>query len=111
MLKKEQLEIRVMDKGQVLIEGVENIVKKIKNSKIRDNKMIKAVEEIKKAEVKILRNTKWQIENNLVLKKRKVYVPRNEKLRLEIIWLYHNTLIAEHEEQQKTVELVTRNYW
>ena len=42
----------------MLIKGVENIVKKIKNSKIRDDKMIKAVEEIKKAEVKILRNTK-----------------------------------------------------
>ena len=51
---------------------------------------------MKKAGVKVLRNEKWQIEDNLVLKEEKVYVPRNEKLRLEIIWLHHNTPIAGH---------------
>ena len=51
---------------------------------------------MKKAGVKVLRNEKWQIEDNLVLKEEKIYVPRNEKLRLEIIWLHHNTPIAGH---------------
>ena len=51
---------------------------------------------MKKAGVKVLRNEKWQIEDNLVLKEEKVYIPRNEKLRLEIIWLHHNTPIAGH---------------
>ena len=97
MLKKEWLEIRVMDKRQVLIEGVEeDIVKKIKNSKARDDEVIKVVEEIKKAEVKVLRNEEWQIEDNLVLKERKIYILRDEKLRLEIIWLHHNMPIAGH---------------
>jgi len=40
-----------------------------------------------------------------------VYVPKDEKLRVEIIWLHHNTPIAGHGGQWKTVELVTRNYW
>jgi len=31
-----------------------------------------------------------------VLKEEKVYVLRDEKLRLEIIWLHHDTPIAEH---------------
>ena len=47
--------------------------------------MVKTVEEIKKVEVKVLRNKEWQIEDELVLKKRKVYVPKDESLRLEII--------------------------
>jgi len=59
---------------------------------------------------KVLRNEEWQIEDNLVLKG-KVYVLRDEKLRLEIIWLYHDIPIAGHGEQWKMVELVTRNYW
>jgi len=59
----------------------------------------------------MLRDEEWQIEEGLVLKEGRVYVPKNEKLRIEIIWLHHNTPIAEHEEQWKTVELVTRNYW
>jgi len=34
-----------------------------------------------------------------VLKEEKMYVLKNEKLRLEIIQLYHNMPIAEHGEQ------------
>jgi len=45
------------------------------------------------------------------LREGKIYVPKDEKLRVEIIQLYHNMLIAEHEGQWKMVELVTRNYW
>ena len=60
MLKKKWLEIRAMKKEQLLIEGPkEDIIEKIKKSEVRDNKVIKAVEEMKKAEVKILRNEKW----------------------------------------------------
>ena len=62
----------------------------------RDDEVIKAVEEIKKAGVKVLRNEEWQIEDDLVLKKEKVYMPRDEKLKLEIIWLHHNMLIVGH---------------
>ena len=68
------------------------------------------VEEIKKAGVKVLRNEKWQIEDDLLLKEENVYILRDNKLRLEIIWLHHNILIAGHEEQWKIVELVT-NWW
>ena len=40
-----------------------------------------------------------------------MYVPKDEKLRMEIIWLHHDMPIAEHRGQGKMVELVTRNYW
>jgi len=46
-----------------------------------------------------------------MLKKGKVYVLKNEKLRVEIIWLHHNILITGHRGKWKTTELVTRNYW
>ena len=59
----------------------------------------------------MLRNNEQQIEDELVLKERKIYVLRNKDLRLEIIQLHHDMLITEHERQQKTVELITRNYW
>jgi len=44
-------------------------------------------------------------------KEEKVYMPKDEKLRAEIIILHHNTLIGEHGRQWKMVELVTRNFW
>ena len=40
---------------------------------------------MKKARVKILRGNEYQIEENLVLKKEKVYVLKNKELRVEII--------------------------
>ena len=36
------------------------------------------------------------IEEELVLKESKVYVPKDEKLRVEIIQLHYNTLVTEH---------------
>ena len=92
MLKKEWLEIRVIEQ---LVEGPEKeIVKRIKEARNKYEEVIKVVEEMKKAGVKTLRDKKWQIEEGLVLKEGKVYVPKDEKLRVEIIQLHHDTPIA-----------------
>ena len=108
MLKKEWLEVRAIEQ---LIEGPEEeIVKKIKEAKDKNEEVIKVVEEMKKAGVKMSRNEEWQIEKKLVLKEGRVYVLKDEKLRVEIIQLHHDTLIAGHRGQWKMVELVTRNY-
>ena len=47
----------------------------------------------------------------MVLKEGKVYVPKDEELRAEVIQLHHDVLAAEHERRWKTVKLVMRNYW
>jgi len=41
------------------------------------------------------------------LKKGNIYILEDKKLRIEIIWLYHDVLVAGY----RTIELVTRNYW
>ena len=71
-------------------------MKKIKEARDKDEEVIKAVEEMKKAGVKMLRDEEWQIEKGLVLKERRVYMPKDEKLRVEIIWLYHDMPIVRH---------------
>jgi len=97
MLKKEWIEVRLMEQ---LVEGPEEeIVKKIKEARDKDEEVIKAVEEMKKVVVKMLRNEEWQIEEELVLKEGRVYVPKDEKLRVEIIQLHHDTLIVGHRRQ------------
>ena len=94
MLKREWIEVGAMEQ---LVEGPEKeIVKKIKEARDKDKKVIKAVKEMKKAEVKTLRDEEQQIEEGLVLKEERVYVPKDEKLRVEIIRLHHDTLIAGH---------------
>ena len=46
-----------------------------------------------------------------MLKERKVYVPKDEKLRAEVIQLHYDVLAAGHRGRWKTVKLVIRNYW
>ena len=100
VLKKEWLDIRAIKKGQLLIEGAKDeIIEKIKKSEAKDDEVVKVMEEMKKAEVKVLRNYEWQIENQSVLKEEKMYLSKDESLRLEIIQLHHDTLIAGHREQ------------
>jgi len=80
------------------VEGPEvDIVEKIKTkTRIKNKKIVRVVKEIKKAGFKVLRNKEWQIEEDLVLKKGKVYTPNDKELRTEIIQLYYDILAAEH---------------
>jgi len=78
---------------------------------VKDDEVVKAVEEMKRAGVKMLRNEEWRKVNSVIYKEEKVYVPKDEKLRAEIIWLHHDTLVRGHGGQWKTVELVTQNFW
>ena len=66
---------------------------------------------MKKAEIKMLRSNKWQIEKELVLKEGKVYILKDKELRKEIIQLHHDILEVEHRGRQNMMELATRNYW
>jgi len=88
-----------------------DLLEKVKQSKVKDNEVVKAVEEIKQAGVKMLKDEEWREVDGMMYKERKVYVPKDNILRAEIIRLHHNTPVGGHEEQWKIVELVTRNFW
>jgi len=92
------------------VEGID-ILEKIRKSEAKDNEVIKAVEEMKKAGIKMLRDEEWREENGLMLKEGKVYVSKDEALRVEIIRLHYDTPMGGHGEQWKTAEMVTRNFW
>ena len=97
---------------EVVIEGPEvDIIEKIKKARSKGKDVIRVVEEMKKVGVKKLRENEWKIEGELVLKEEKIYVPKEEELRPEIIWLHHDGPAVGHRGRWKTVELVTRNYW
>jgi len=81
--------------GEVIVEGVD-ILERIRKSEARDDKVVKAVEEMKKVGVKMLRDKEWREEDGLMLKERKVYVPKDEALRVEIIRLHHNMPMGGH---------------
>jgi len=68
------------------------------------------VEEIKKAGIKTLKDKEWEIEDRIVIKEGKIYMPE-EELRGEIIQLHYNTPVGGYKGRWKITELVARNYW
>ena len=72
------------------VRGVETVIeegdlrKRIKKVQEGDKRVVKAVEELKKAGVKMLRDEEWEIEDRVVLKEGRIYIPEGE-LRGEII--------------------------
>ena len=98
LLKPEFFKVRALSQGHE-----ESILSKIRKSKDLDESVVKAVEELKKSSTKQLRSEEWSEEQGLMLFRGKVYVPKNIKLRLEIIKLHHDTPVG----QWKTLELVT----
>jgi len=111
-LLKNNISIVIHSLTEVVIEEPEvDIIEKIKIARSKNKEIVRIVKEMKKAGIKVIRGDKWQIKGDLVLKEGKVYVPKDEELRVEIFQLYHNVLVAEHGVRWKTTELVTKNYW
>jgi len=82
---------------EVVVEGPEvEMLEKIKKARSKDEDIVRVVEEMKKVEVKELCGSEWKIEGELVLKEGKVYVPKDEELRAEVIWLHHDVPAAGH---------------
>jgi len=72
------------------------LLEKIKKARRKNEDVVRIVEEMKRVRVKELRGNEWKIEEELVLKEGKVYVPKDEKLRTEVIRLHHDVPAAEH---------------
>jgi len=72
------------------IRGVEimveegNLKDRIRKAQEEDEKVVKAAEELKKAGIKTLRDEEWKIEDGIIMKKERIYVPEGE-LRGEVI--------------------------
>jgi len=68
------------------------------------------MEEMKQAGVKMLRDEEWREVDDVMYKEGKVYIPRDNELRMEIVRLHHNMPVGGHRGQWKTVELITWNF-
>jgi len=73
-----------------------DLLEKAKQLRVKDGEVIKTVEKIKQAGVKILRDEEWREVDSVMYKKGKVYIPKDNVLRLEIIRLYYDTPVEGH---------------
>ena len=110
LVKPEQLEVRRTEAVEIIVDRID-LLEEVRKSKVKDNKVMKAVKEMKKEGIKMLRDEEWREVEGIMYKEEKVYVPKDNKLRAEIIRLHYDTPVGGHGGQWKTVELVTRNFW
>ena len=52
----------------------------------------------------------WQIINELIYYKNRLYIPNNEELQTQIAKGYHDSQIAGHFGQEKTIEIVCQDF-
>ena len=98
LVKPEWIEVRRTEIVEIIVDGID-LLEEIRKSKVKDNEVVKAMEEMKQAGVKMLRDKEWREVDGVMYKEGKVYVPRDNKLRAEIIRLHHDMLIKGHKGQ------------
>jgi hypothetical protein len=112
LLKPAYFKIQALKQGHALLNGYEpKLLKEIRNAKELDESVVKAVEEMKKSNIRRIEGQEWSQEQGLILFQGKVYVPKDPDLRRQIVELHHDSLMAGHPGRWKTLELVSRNYW
>ena len=95
LVKLEWLEVRRAESIEIIVEGVD-LLEKVRQSKVKDDKVVRTIKEIKQAGVKMLRDEEWREVDGIMYKERKVYVPKDDQLRMEIIRLHYNMLVGGH---------------
>jgi len=84
LVKPEWLKVRRAEMVEIIVDRVD-LLEEVRKSKVKDDKVVKAVEEMKWAGVKMLRDEEWREVDSIMYKEGKVYVPKDERLRAEIV--------------------------
>ena len=81
--------MRKTEKVKVIVEEVD-LLEKVRQSKVKDDEVVRVVKEIKWAKVKILWDEEYKEVDGVIYKEKKIYMPKNDMLRAEIIRLHHD---------------------
>ena len=94
-------EDRVLVKKKWLRQAEETLVEeddlreRIREAQEKDKRVVKAVEELKRLGIKLIKDEEWSIEDGLVLKEERIYMLEGT-LRVEVIQRHYDTTVGEH---------------
>ena len=89
--------------NQIFGNPEDDIIKRIKNAIGNVDKSV--------TQALISKDNDWvHVKGDVITWKNRIYVPKDNKLRSDIIKKHHDVITAGHPGQFKTWELVTRNY-
>ena len=97
----------------VTIAKDKDLLDRIRTSSQIDDTLKDAVAKVKSAKNLPGKDVipEWEMVDGFLWYKGFIYVPNDVTLRRDITKRYHDTLSAGHPGENKTLELVSRNYW
>ena len=82
LLKPEYFQVHALRRGHILLTGEEQgLLRRIRNARDYDEPVAKAMELLKRSGQRSLAGEEWSHEQDLILFRGKVYVPKDEDLR------------------------------
>jgi hypothetical protein len=104
--------IRIKEE-EVKMLGNQEWQERIKKEDQYDEDVVKAIDMIKMSESESLAKglKEWNIQDGIILYRGKVYMPKDQELRREIVKEHHDSRLGGHSGRYKTMELVQQNYW
>lgn len=95
------------------IQGDKALLRRIRKSNAYEEELVEAIEQVKAKGPRVLSKEleDWSVEEGLILYQGKVYVPKDETIRWDIVKTYHDSIPVGHPGRWKTFEMVSRNYW
>ena len=72
IVKPEWLEVRRTEAVEIIVDRVD-LLEEVRKSKVKDNKVVKAVKEMKRAGVKMLRDEEWREVDGIMYKEEKCH--------------------------------------
>jgi hypothetical protein len=113
MLKPEQFKVMATRRGHAQVVPDKELLRRIRECNEQDPEILISLETLKtKAPQSIKKGLEeWNTENGLVLNNGRVYIPKDDELRRDIVKAHHDALPAGHPGQARTLEMVDRNYW
>ena len=113
LLQPDRFRVLAAKRGHMSVVPEKALLRRIRDCGEREQEVVEALSKLDKLGPARLQNdlVDWNTEQGLLLYRGRVYVPKDDALRAEIVRIHHDLPPAGHPGQAKTVELVTRNYW
>lgn len=113
LLKPEVFRAKAAKRGHSRIAADRPLLTRIRTCAKRDDEVATALETLRdKAPVQLKRGLEeWNTEDGLILFRGKVYVPKDDDLRRDLVHAHHDAPAVGHPGRWKTYELLSRNYW
>jgi hypothetical protein len=108
LLKPEFFVIKAISREHTSLVNDSALLRKIKSA-LKNDEMTKDYKRLLSSGPREFKKSleEWNYENGLLLHRGKVYVPKDKDLRLDLLKLHHDTLLAGHPGRWKTLELLS----